>query len=137
MSPEPAGGAFRLAEFPVHLGLGATAEREPRFTADMAWYEEYGRRHADDGVEARLVGLHTFDRPWDTWERHPHGGELVLCVSGEITLHQEIGDEVLTTTLGSGDAVINDPGVWHTADIDSTATVLFVTAGTGTEIRPR
>lgn len=137
MSTEPGGGSFRLAEFPVHLGLGATAEREPRFTGDMAWYEAYGQRHADDGVEARLVGLHTFDGSWDTWERHPHGAELVVCVSGEITLHQEMDDGVETTTLGPGEAVINHPGVWHTADIADSATVLFVTAGSGTQIRPR
>jgi hypothetical protein len=39
--------------------------------------------------------------------------------------------------LGGGDYAINDPGVWHTADVDGSATVLFITAGLGTEHRPR
>ena len=29
------------------------------------------------------------------------------------------------------------PGVWHTADIEGTATALFITAGLGTEHKPR
>ena len=44
---------------------------------------------------------------------------------------------VRTVQLGEGDATVNAPGVWHTADVDGTATALFVTAGTGTEVRPR
>lgn len=133
----PSGPAFRLEEFPVHLGLGATVEQEPRFTGEMQWYEAYGARHAEDGVEARLVGLHTFTADWDTWEVHPLGAELVACVAGSIILHQEVGETTVTVTLGAGDAVINEPGVWHTADVADAATVLFVTAGTGTEVRPR
>ena len=32
---------------------------------------------------------------------------------------------------------INAPGVWHTADVTGEATALFITAGKGTEHRPR
>lgn len=32
---------------------------------------------------------------------------------------------------------INKAGVWHTADVPSAATALFITAGQGTEHRPR
>jgi hypothetical protein len=39
--------------------------------------------------------------------------------------------------LGPGEFAINDPGVWHTADVDAPATALFITAGVGTEVRPR
>ena len=39
--------------------------------------------------------------------------------------------------VSAGDAIINPPGVWHTADITGTATALFVTAGMGTQNRPR
>jgi uncharacterized cupin superfamily protein len=97
----------------------------------------YGEAHVDDGLEGRLVSMHTFDAPWSTWEMHPNGDELVLCVAGEITLHQEIGDARRTVTLREGEAVINPPGAWHTADIDAPATAVFITAGTGTQIRPR
>ena len=132
-------GAFDLSSRPVHLGLGAIAEVLDEFDGTGEWYERYGAAHAGDGVEGRLVSFHTFDSPWDMWEMHPAGDELVLCTFGTITLHQEIdlGDGVLTTTLGTGQAVINRPGVWHTADVDAPATALFITAGVGTEVRPR
>jgi mannose-6-phosphate isomerase-like protein (cupin superfamily) len=129
-------GAFSLAEFPVHLGLGATAIREPKF-GGMEWYEAYGARHVADVVEGRLVSMYSFDASWDTWEMHPKGAELVVCTSGRITLHQEIDGKVQKVVLGPGEAAINPPGVWHTADVDGPCTALFVTAGVGTEHRAR
>jgi quercetin dioxygenase-like cupin family protein len=121
----------------VHLGLGATAVPQEHFTGEADWYERYGRRNTADGLEGRLVSMHTYTRPWDSWEVHPNGAELVVCTDGAITLHQEISGEVTTVTLQAGDAVINPPGAWHTADVSGTATAVFVTAGTGTQNRPR
>ena len=129
--------SFRLDEIPVHLGLGATVVPQERFTGTMDWYERYGTRHAADGAEGRLVAMHTFTEPWDSWEMHPHGEELVVCTDGSLTVHQEIDGAVRTVTIGPGEAVINPPGVWHTADVTATATALFITAGMGTEGRPR
>ena len=40
-------------------------------------------------------------------------------------------------TLQAGEYAINPPGTWHTADVDHEATGLFITAGMGTEHRPR
>jgi mannose-6-phosphate isomerase-like protein (cupin superfamily) len=128
---------FRLHETPVHLGLGATVRRLEPFTGEMSWYERYGEQTVDDGAEGRLVSMHTFDGPWDSWEVHPSGEELVLCTDGEITLVQEVDGGVRTVTLRPGEAVVNPPGVWHTADVDGTATCLFITAGMGTEGRLR
>jgi quercetin dioxygenase-like cupin family protein len=128
---------FRLGKTPVHLGSGATAIPQERFTGEMSWYERYAARNAADGVEGRLVTMHTFIEPWDSWEVHPYGEELVVCTEGAITLHQEIDGEVRTTTIRAGDAVINPAGVWHTADVTGAATALFITAGMGTENRPR
>lgn len=126
----------KLSTNPVHLGLEATATSEPAFTG-IDWYAAYGQRHEADGVEGRLVSMHTFSSPWDTWEMHPHGSEVVVCVAGEITLVQELDGEQVRHTLGHGEYVINPPGVWHTADVTEQATVLFITAGVGTEMRPR
>jgi quercetin dioxygenase-like cupin family protein len=134
--PKAEEGPLSLERFPVHLGLGATAVREPEFSS-MEWYEAYGARHAADGVEGRLVSMHTFASPWSSWEMHPKGAELVVCTAGIITLHQEIEGGVRTVTLRPGEGVINPPGVWHTADADHPSTALFVTAGVGTENRPR
>jgi len=127
-----------LSTHPVHLGLGATAVREPEFTGEMSWYEGYGARHGSDGVEGRLVSMHTFSEPWGSWEMHPKGAEVVLCTAGVITLIQDTGNGgQRRVTLRAGEYAINDPGVWHTADVDDTATAVFITAGLGTEVRPR
>ncbi|ODU69005.1 MAG: cupin [Novosphingobium sp. SCN 66-18] len=136
------GAGHRLAENPVHLGLGARAVAEPAFTG-MEWYAGYVARHAGDGKEGRLVSLFRFAESWDSWEMHPAGDEVVLCLSGEIVLHQEFPDGRLEQVrLAPGDYAINPPGVWHTADIVATdaageASALFITAGVGTEHRAR
>jgi quercetin dioxygenase-like cupin family protein len=123
---------------PIHLGRNATAEIEPEFTGDPQWYENYESRHAEDGVEGRLVSMYRFTGDWDSWEVHPHGSEVVLCVAGSITLHQEKADgSRATVTLTPGQYAINEPGTWHTADVEEEATALFITAGMGTEHRRR
>jgi quercetin dioxygenase-like cupin family protein len=128
---------FDLSQVPVHLGLGARAIPQEPFTGGPDWYERYGERNASDGREGRLVSLHTFDRSWDSWEMHPMGDELVVCTAGSITLLQELDGATTTVRLGVGDATINPPGAWHTADVDGAATALFITAGEGTQVRPR
>lgn len=128
----------RLSVHPVHLGLGATAEIEPRFTGEMSWYQGYGERHgAADGVEGRLVSMHRFSTSWDVWEMHPMGSEVVLCTSGEIDLIQQIDGSEVATKLVEGEYAINEPGVWHTANVAAEAECVFITAGMGTEHRPR
>lgn len=123
---------------PIHLGLGATAETEPLFTGAMEWYIDYAKRHDADGTEGRLVSMHSFSDAWDIWEMHPQGSEVVICISGTMTLHQEDAEgSVTTTTLSPGEYAINQPGVWHTADVEEEATALFITAGIGTQHRPR
>lgn len=125
-----------LSTRPVHLGLGTTMVSEPPFTG-MSWYEDYTARHADDGAEGRLVSMHTFEKSWDMWEMHPQGSELVLCTAGELTLIQERDGAETRVTLQPGEYAINAPGVWHTADVRGPATAVFITAGLGTEHRPR
>lgn len=130
--------APKLDSFPIHLGLGATATQEPQFTGNMDWYEAYGARHAADGAEGRLVSMHSFSESWSSWEMHPLGAEVVVCISGSMVLIQELpngGQQHIA--LEAGQYAINAPGVWHTADVAGSATALFITAGAGTEGRPR
>ncbi len=126
-----------LLTTPIHLGLGACATVQPDFT-DMAWYAEYSARTANDGNEGRLVTMSRFTKSWDSWEMHPGGDEVVVCLSGAMTLHQEMADgRTATVAIGPGDYAINPPGAWHTADIAAEATALFITSGMGTVHRPR
>ena len=127
-----------LETHPIHLGLGATAVAEPAFGGGMEWYAEYEARHAADGAEGRLVAMHGFSGPWDMWEMHPTGAEVVLCAEGAMVLHQEHADGSKdTVAISAGEYAINPPGTWHTADIEGEARALFITAGAGTEHRPR
>jgi mannose-6-phosphate isomerase-like protein (cupin superfamily) len=128
---------FNLSEFPVHLGGGATAMPMERFDGTPDWYMRYGEATAADGAEGRLVSMFTFTESWDSWEMHPEGHELVACVAGSMVLHQEIDGVARTVELHAGEAVVNPPGAWHTADVTEPATAVFVTAGRGTEVRPR
>ena len=127
----------RLADSWLHLGLGATAVPQPPFDG-MEWYEAYGTRYSADGVEGRLVSQHSFTEGWPSWEMHPAGDEVVICVDGELVLTQEFLDGSRETlSLGPGDYAINPPGVWHIADVADHATAIFITAGEGTQHRPR
>lgn len=127
-----------IAVHPIHLGRGATASAEPEFTGSMDWYVGYAARHQSDGIEGRLVSVFTFNESWNMWEMHPHGAEVVLCMKGSLTLHQERSDgSKQSVQLKSGEYAINEPGTWHTADAADEATALFITAGAGTQHRPR
>ena len=77
------------------------------------------------------------DVPWDSWERHPAGEEIVVLVSGRVDLIQEIDGEERVVALTPGTAVINPRNVWHTANVHEPGDALFITPGRGTEHRPR
>lgn len=127
----------KLSEAFLHLGLGATAVPQPPFDG-MEWYAGYGMRHGGDGAEGRLVSQYTFTESWDSWEMHPKGEEVVICTQGSMALIQEFPDGAReTVTLEAGEYAINPRGVWHTADVEGSATAIFITAGEGTEHRPR
>ena len=126
-----------LYDFPIHLGLGAKAVAEPQFTG-MEWYQGYIERHGDDLDEGRLVSLFRFEESWSSWEMHPHGEEVVCCLQGHMTLHQELPDGASESyELGPGDYAINPRGTWHTADAEEPVVALFITVGKGTTHRPR
>jgi mannose-6-phosphate isomerase-like protein (cupin superfamily) len=132
--------ARSLETHPIHLGKGATAVPQPAFPRDeraMQWYMDYGDRHAGDGEEGRLVSCFRFTEDWAGWEMHPAGDEVVVCVEGSMTLIQEIDGAEVRTVLSAGEYAVNPPGVWHTADIAGSATGVFITAGVGTQGRPR
>ena len=123
-----------LATSPVHLS-GTAAESLSDFDGSPAWFQRYAAEHPGPGF---LVSSFTFSEPWDMWEMHPHGHEVVLCVDGTMTLHQETSScDRRTVVLAEGQYAVNEPGTWHTADVEELATGVFITAGEGTTHRPR
>ena len=130
-----------LETYPIHLGRGGSAVEQPAFPQDeraMQWYADYEARHDADGAEGRLVSCYRFTESWTSWEMHPAGAEVVICIEGSMVLLQEDAQgEVVRTRLGAGDYAINPPGMWHTADIDGEARAIFITPGEGTQHRAR
>jgi mannose-6-phosphate isomerase-like protein (cupin superfamily) len=74
---------------------------------------------------------------WSTWERHPSGAEVVIACTGTHRFVQELGGEEHVVEIGPGQALINPPGVWHTADSGDGGWIVAVTPGLGTDHRPR
>ena len=62
--------------------------------------EAYATAVAEDGAEGRMVMVFEGSRSWDTWERHPAGDEVVICLSGRMTVIREIEDEHELVALG-------------------------------------
>ena len=132
-----AGTGFPLADSPIHLGRGATAVPLPDFSWSAEYLAAYVERFAADGDEGRLVTMGALAATWDTWERHPAGEEVVLVLSGRADLIQRIDGGERRIALSAGQAAVNPPGVWHTADVHEPGEALFITPGRGTEHVPR
>jgi mannose-6-phosphate isomerase-like protein (cupin superfamily) len=60
----------------------------------------------------------------------------VFLISGRVDVVQDIDGEERVIPLRPGEALINPPGVWHTARVHEPGAALFITPGQGTEARP-
>jgi hypothetical protein len=87
----------------------------------------------------RLVTMSSFSEPWKNAEMHPSGDEVVCLVSGgpvTFVLFDADGGERQVDLAGAGAYVLVPKGTWHTARTSALATMLFITAGEGTQHRP-
>lgn len=130
-------GAIDLTAMPVHLGPGSRAVAVEGFGWDEGSLAAYGAAVADDGPDGRMVMAFHDSRSWDSWERHPAGDEVVVCLSGRMTVIREVDGERDEVVLGPCEAMVNPRGAWHTADIHEPVTIMTITPGQGTEHRPR
>jgi mannose-6-phosphate isomerase-like protein (cupin superfamily) len=130
--------AVDLTDTPLHLGAGGSAAVVAGFGWEPEVLKAYSEATAADGPDGRLVMLYD-DGPgsWSTWECHPAGDEVVICLSGRMTMIQEAGGTDRHIELTAGQAMINPAGVWHTADIHEPVRFLAITPGAGTDHRPR
>lgn len=88
-------------------------------------------------TDGRMVGRYPMTESWPVWERHPAGDEVLFLVSGHMVLHVEFEDGVRTLDLRAGQTCVVPTGLWHTADVLEPGDLVGMTAGKGTEHRPR
>ncbi|MEU7316978.1 cupin domain-containing protein [Streptomyces sp. NPDC007083] len=129
--------AIDLRTTPVHLGLGSRAKPVEGFAWDPEVLHAYSAAVAADGAEGRMVTLFDGDGPDDHWERHPAGDELVVCLSGSVTVTRDVDGVPDRVVLGPGEATVNPAGTWHAVDMAGPASILTITPGLGTDHRPR
>ena len=102
---------------------------------DATLYQRLNQRYGDfKGHE--LISCHEFSEDWSTWEIHPHGDEIVLLISGEVTfvLQLESGEELINLNR-EGEYLVVPKNIWHTARIKQKAKLLFITPGQETSHR--
>ncbi|NJP09082.1 MAG: cupin domain-containing protein [Leptolyngbyaceae cyanobacterium RU_5_1] len=100
------------------------------------FYENLERQFGDFKGK-RLVSHYTFEQDWDTWEMHPAGEELVCLLSGQVDLIlKQDGAENKVCLNTPGAYVLVPRGTWHTARVHEPSSMLFITAGEGTQNRP-
>lgn len=116
----------------TYLRLKPDASIE-KLTVDESFWKRISTGELGDFRNEYLVTVSTSDADWPFWERHPNGDEIVCLISGRITFVLEGAGE--TELSAPGDFAFVPKGTWHTAHVAETATMLFITAGEGTEHR--
>ena len=130
-----------IRTIPIHLGPGGTARPVHGFTWSPEALAAYDDATRADGPDGRLVMMFHVEGAWTTWERHPLGAEVVVACTGTHRFVQQLddGEHVAeqVVELGPGEALVNPPGAWHTADSGPGGWILTITPGLDTEHRPR
>ncbi len=81
-----------------------------------------------------LISVFEFDSDWSSWEIHPHGDEVVILLSGEVSFVFDMNGQHTSIQLSdSGDYVIVPKGVCATAPPSTHCKMLFITPGEGTQ----
>ncbi len=91
----------------------------------------------DDLSEGRLVAAFPCDEDWPHWEMHPHGEEVLVLLSGRMTMIFEESGKERNVELQEGRACIVPRGTWHRAVVGVPSRLLAITYGRGTEHRTR
>ncbi len=130
MSEKP----LQLEHDAIHLGSQGAAVPISNFEND---YERYVAAHCTAADPGRLVSLGTSTKDWPVWEIHPAGAEVVIVVSGKAEFIQDFDGAMKHTIVGPNEAIINPPGVPHTANVIEPFTALYLTPCPETSHLPR
>lgn len=95
---EPA-GAVDLTATPIHLGLNSRAMAVEGFEWHPDVLGAYEAAVAADGAEGRIVMMFESGGPGTHWERHPAGDEVVVCLSGRMSVIRELDGESQSVDL--------------------------------------
>jgi mannose-6-phosphate isomerase-like protein (cupin superfamily) len=119
-----------------HLRLRPDSSIEPLTLGAEFWPQLMSGKLGDFHHEY-LVTINAYDRDWPSWECHPNGDEIVLLLSGRVTMVLETptGEERVELAA-TGDYVRIPRDTWHTSKTSTPTKMLFITAGEGTKIRP-
>lgn len=91
----------------------------------------------DDLKQGRLVAVFESHGDWQHWEMHPHGEELLVLLSGSMTIVFEVRGKEQRVELLEGRACMVPRGTWHRAVVPVPSRLLSITYGRGTEHRSR
>lgn len=132
--------SFDLTNTYVFLEDGGQA---PTIEVDEKFWRELMSGNASS-AGARLVAgglgwltaIYRLERDTTSWEMHPAGDELLVCLSGAIDIVLEVdgGDRVVELTQGK--SCIVPRGVWHKQVVRAAGEELAVTYGRRTQHRP-
>jgi mannose-6-phosphate isomerase-like protein (cupin superfamily) len=129
-----ADGPFNLHSTFLRLRPDASVEPLP---VDDTFWPRLMQGALGDFHREYLVTTATFEVDWPSWEKHPLGDEIVCLLSGEGTLVLEEAAGARQVELRrAGDYVLVPRDTWHTGRFTAPATLLFITAGEGTQTRP-
>jgi len=110
-------------------GAASAIEVTPEFWRTIGEREELH--------EGRLVAVFPCKADWKHWEMHPSGEEVLLLLSGKLTMVFDEAGAERHVELEQGRACIVPRGVWHRVIVQEPAKLLGITYGRGTEHRPR
>ena len=81
-----------------------------------------------------LISGYEFSSDWPNWERHPHGDEIIVLLSGRVEFILQTEDGEIGLQLSrQGEYVLIPKNVWHTARTNHYCKLLFITPGEGTQ----
>ena len=84
-----------------------------------------------------LVTTSTFNADWPRWENHVNGDEIVFLLSGKVEFFLELEEGTASVIVDKpGQYVLVPRNTWHTARTSVETSMLFITAGEGTQVRP-
>lgn len=126
-------GPFNFSSTFMRLRSDASVEALP---VDATFWQRITDGQLGDFRNEYLVTMHAFDSDWPMWEMHPNGDEIVCLLSGAAIFILELeGEKKRTELTESGSYVIVPKGAWHTVNASAPCSMLFITAGEGTQHR--